>query len=225
MTEHKQAAALLSSIPAFTELDTSVLDAVAGRAVRHTYDAGQVVFLEGEACAGLHIVEQGWLKSVKTSSAGREQVVRLAGPGETLNDVGAYAGVENQATVLALESSTVWVISCRSMKELMQSHVSLTHIIARNMARRAIHLMGMVEDLSLRPVVARLARILLEHSTDGVMVRRSWSTQSEIAARLGTVPDVAHRALHSLSREGLIELERREIRILDRAGLESKALN
>ena len=56
--------------------------------------------------------------------------------------------------------------------------------------------MGMVEDLSLRPV----------------------------AARLGTVPDVAHRALHGLSREGLIKLERREIRILDRAGLESRAM-
>lgn len=39
-----------------------------------------MVFLEGEPCAGLCIVQQGWLKAVKISPAGREQVLRVMGP-------------------------------------------------------------------------------------------------------------------------------------------------
>ena len=72
-------------------------------------------------------------------------------------------------------------------------------------------------------VVARLARMLLEHSTGEVLRRRRWSTQTEMAARLGTVPDVLNRALRSLAEEGLIRIERHQIHILDRQGLRKKA--
>ena len=88
-----------------------------------------------------------------------------------------------------------------------------------------MHLMSLVEDLSLRSVVARLARHLVEQSTGDVVSRRSWSTQSEIAAQLGTVPEVLNRALRSLTEEGLIQVERHQITVIDREGLEAKALS
>lgn len=84
--------------------------------------------------------------------------------------------------------------------------------------------MKMVENLSLQTVEARLAGIFLEHSTSDVLNRRRWSTQTEMAARLGTVPDVLNRALRSLADEGLIQIERHQIQILDRKGLERKAM-
>ena len=49
-------------------------------------------------------------------------------------------------------------------------------------------------------------------------------TAMEPSTMLGTVPDVVHSALRNLSREGLIEVERRQFRILDRPGLESKGM-
>ncbi|HUW14316.1 MAG TPA: helix-turn-helix domain-containing protein, partial [Anaerolineae bacterium] len=100
----------------------------------------------------------------------------------------------------------------------------LAQAITRNLAQRVLHLMGLVEDLSLRPVAARLARVLLDHSTGEVMDRRRWSTQAEMAARLGTVPEVLNRALSGLAAEALIGIERHRIRILDREGLEAKAM-
>jgi DNA-binding GntR family transcriptional regulator len=44
-----------------------------------------------------------------------------------------------------------------------------------------------------------------------------------MAARLGTVSDVVNRALRTLTQEGLIKVERHQIQILDRKGLEIKA--
>ena len=43
----------------------------------------------------------------------------------------------------------------------------------------------------------------------------------ELAARLGTVPDVVQRALGKLAADGLIEVDRREIRIMNRQALEA----
>ena len=92
------------------------------------------------------------------------------------------------------------------------------------MADRIAYLAGMVADLSLHTVEVRLARLLLDAATEGTLVRQSWLTQAELAARLGTVPDVLSRALRTLADAGLIHVDRRQITILDRPRLTQRAL-
>ena len=213
----------LAAIPSFNGLEDSILEEIAQTAVRRDFEPKQVVFLEDEPCDGLYMVQNGWLKSVKTSSTGREQVVRFVGPGEEFSGVGVFAGTRNQATVIALEQSRVWVVVREPLLKLMERHPALTQIIIKNLAKRIHHLMALVANLSLLPVEARLAQFILDHATDEVMRRRIWSTQAEMAARLGTVPDVLNRALRSLAEEGLIKIERQRIQILNRGRLINKA--
>ena len=217
-------ARVLSAVPDFAGLDPATMEAIAGAAIRRSYDAGQVVLLEGEPCAGLYVVQEGWLKSVKISMAGREQVVRFVGPGEAFNEIGVFAGGLNQATVEALEPAKVWIVRRDPLLRLMDEHPPLAHVITQNLAKRVLYLMGLVEDLSTRSVEARLARHLLEQASEGTLHRQSWATQAELAARLGTVLDVLNRALHSLAEEGLIRVARHQILILDREGLRAKAM-
>ncbi|HSJ57623.1 MAG TPA: Crp/Fnr family transcriptional regulator [Anaerolineae bacterium] len=214
----------LAAVPYLAELDVATLEAVARAAIWRTYQAGEMVFLEGEPCAGLYVVQEGWLKSVKTSSAGREQVVRVVGPGEAFNEVGVLADASNHATVIALEPCGLWIIRREALLALLEADRHLARVITQNMARRVLHLMALVEDLSLRTVEARLARLLLEEAQEATLHRRPWATQAEMAARLGTVPDVLNRALRKLSDEGLIHVERHQIQVVDQEGLETKAM-
>ncbi|MBE9507704.1 MAG: cyclic nucleotide-binding domain-containing protein, partial [Chloroflexi bacterium] len=71
------AAQVLTAAPYFAELDPATLETVAQAAIRRDYETGQVVFWEGEPCAGLYVVQGGWLKVVKLSPDGREQVLRI----------------------------------------------------------------------------------------------------------------------------------------------------
>ena len=219
-----EAIKILTKIPAFAGLDRETLQAIAGITVRRSYHAGQVVFLEGEPCAGLYVVEDGWLKSVKISTSGREQVIRFVGPGEVFNELGAFAGGPNRVTVEALEDATVWILDGESLMRLTDRYHQLSHMIIRNLSQRVLHLIRLVEDLSLRSVQSRLARLLVETGDGDVLQRRRWSTQAEMASHLGTVPDVLNRALRSLADERLIEIDRHKIKILDRRGLEEKAM-
>jgi CRP-like cAMP-binding protein len=180
--------------------------------------------LEGDPCAGLYVVQEGWLKSVKVSPAGREQVVRFIGPGETFNEVGLLADTPNQVTVIALEAATVWLIRRDALVRLLEADRRLARAITQNLANRVLHLMSLIEDLSLRTVESRLARLLLEEAIKATLHRRQWATQAEMAARLGTVPDVLNRALRKLADEGLIRVERHQIQILNRTALEARAL-
>ena len=82
---------------------------------------------------------------------------------------------------------------------------------------------ALVEDLSLRPVINRLSRLILEEAEGDILFRPAWYTQNELAARLGTVADVVQRALSQLEADSLIQVEHQQIQILDRGGLENMA--
>jgi len=215
---------LFSSVPYFADLDDELLGSLVDTAVERRYGPEQVVFLEGEPCAGLYLVESGWLKAVKLSAQGREQALRFIGPGEVFNEIGVFAGAPNPATVITLEPATVWVVQREVMLLFLEERPRIAKSVIQNLAGRVLHLVSLVEDLSLRTVEARLARHLLERSQASAVPRERWATQAEMAARLGTVLDVLNRALHSLADEGLIAVERHRIRILDREGLEEKAM-
>ena len=213
----------LSTVPYFANLDISLIETIAQHMKVQQYDTRQVVFLEGEQDVALYIVRVGWLKAVKTSPDGREQVLHFIGPGEVFNAIGVFVESANPATVIALEPTTVWVIQQTVILKLLDQHPELGRVIIQRLAERVQQLIHMVEDLSLRTIEARLARYLIEQSTEEQMSRPRWATQAEMANRLGTVPDVLNRALRSLAKDNLIRVERHQIQILDYRGLEAKA--
>ncbi|MFW6082858.1 MAG: Crp/Fnr family transcriptional regulator [Chloroflexota bacterium] len=219
----RTAAEALSAVSYFNLLDDHLQHAISDIAIRRHYEAEEVVFLEGEACTGLHVVEEGWLKAIKISPEGREQVLRFVGPAGVVNEVGVFAKTPNPATVVTLTASTLWVIDRDAMLALLEEYPQLAQRVVQRLARRVLHLVSLVEDLSLRTVEARLARYLLERADDQTLERERWATQAEMASRLGTVLDVLNRALHQLAREGLIDVQRHEIRILDQEGLRTRA--
>lgn len=214
---------VFSSVPYFADLGTDILNAIADAATRRHYEADQVVFVEGEPCAGLYVLESGSLKVVKVSAEGREQTLRFVGPDEVFNGIGVFGDARNPATVIALEPATIWVIHRESMLQIVEEYPVVARNVIQKMAQRVSHLVSLVEDLSLRTVEARLARFLLERSETSIGRRERWATQTEMAARLGTVLDVLNRALHSLAKEGLIEVDRQQIQVLDWEGLREKA--
>src|SRR5690606_28186408 len=144
-------------------------------------------------------------------------------PGETFNEIGVFTRRPNPATAIALEPAGVWLIRREALVRLLAEHPAFGQSVMEKMAERMLFLVSLVTDLSLRPVTGRLARLVLESAASDVMPRPRWFTQAELAARLGTVPDVIQRSLRSMESEGLIAVERQQIRILNRPALEELA--
>lgn len=213
----------LSAIPYLANLDIGLIKEIAQQAKRQQYEAGQVIFLEGQRDVALYIVQSGWLKAVKSSPDGREQVLHFIGAGEAFNAIGVLVQSVNPATVIALEPATLWVIQQSIILRLIDEHPELGRIIIQHLAERIQQLIDMVEDFSLRTIESRLARYLIEQSSEEQIQRPRWATQAELANRLGTVPDVLNRALRNLAKDHLIQVERHQIQILNYEGLEIKA--
>lgn len=121
----EQARGIMKAVSYFAKLDDAALASVERAAIRRNYDAEQVILIEGEPCAGLYIVESGWLKAVRIGLDGREQVLQTLKPGETFNAISVFTDAPNQATVAALEPSVVWMVRRDILLKLMEEYPSL----------------------------------------------------------------------------------------------------
>jgi CRP/FNR family transcriptional regulator len=195
-------------------------EAVLERAIRIAYQPGEILFMQDEPCAGLHVVASGLVKVSKVSPGGREQVLRHVASGGSFNEVAVLDGGSNPATATAVETSEVLAVSRDVILAMLEEHPEFAGTMIQALAGRLRHLVELVEDLSFRQVSERVARVLLQavapHPGMGAgadLSRRV--TQQEIAEMAGTSREVVARALRLIEASGAIEVDRGEIRLLD----------
>jgi CRP/FNR family cyclic AMP-dependent transcriptional regulator len=212
----------LRRISLFTDLPQETLARLGRVAIRRTYEADEIIILEGAPCRAAYFVAEGHVRASRISSEGREQVLARLGAGQGFNTVPPFqpCGV-NHATVRAVEEVTVYAVTKEDFLRSVSEDARLALALLQDFADRLDHLTDLVEDLSLRTVQGRLARFLLEQAEAGE-VTATW-TQTEIAARLGTVREMIGRTLRAFADAGLIQIDRQRIVLLNREGLEAEA--
>ena len=216
-------AEILHKSPFFSELGEDELAEVASCVQQRTFRRGEVILLEGEAPRAVYFIVRGQVRIYRLSLEGREQVVKRLGPGGAFNFVPVLDGGPNPSSAMAWTDVTVHAIERGHFVQMLRGHPALAMAVLTDFAAKLRHMTALVEDLSLRTVGARLAKLLLTQAAGEEAVPRRM-TQQEMAAQLGTVREVVGRALAELEREELIHMERHRIVIVDRSGLEAKAM-
>jgi CRP-like cAMP-binding protein len=197
----------LRHIPYFAQLGQEELAYVAALSVERHYDRGDPILLEGEMGGALHYVRSGLVKVYKTSPGGKEQVLRLIAAGNTFNDVPALDGGPNPASAAAMEPSIIYFIRRAELHKLIVARPEVAAAIVQTLASALRHLVALVEDLSLRHVTARVAKILLDQEGASQQAQRAYHLmQQEMAALAGTAREVVGRSLKELEVAGAIEM-------------------
>lgn len=220
---------LLAQIPYFAGLDNRTLAEIERAVRRRTLAAGEVVLVEGKPCEGLYFVIRGQVRLIRGSAEGGEHVLRVLGPGATFNDIAVFDGGPNSDGAIAVGPTTVGFIPKANMAALVDRHPQVAKAALKLLSSRQRTLGSVVEDLALRDVTTRVARLLLgcmgqhEHIVEQAPEACARITHQEIASMVGSVREVVQRALKELERDGAIVLERTRIRIRDQAKLEQRA--
>jgi CRP/FNR family transcriptional regulator len=211
---------LLRAFPFFAGIDAAMHADLVARATVRAYAKGETLFLDGEPCKGLFIVQSGSVKVYKLNEAGREQIIHIQRAGDPVAELPLFDNQPYPASAAALEDARLVFIARATFEEILASHPPLCRAVITALGMRLRKMVGLVEDLSLRQVRQRLARFLLQESR-GREAFLLTQTNEELAARLGSVRDVISRTLSSLQADNLIQLTGRHVRILDREGLEA----
>ncbi len=214
---------VVSAIPYFDGLDLNALQAIRQTLFEKRVDRGEIVLLEGEPSGALFFVIEGVVKVFKTSPEGKEQILSIVRPGEAFNDVAAFDGGVNPASVQAMGPALLYGLSRNDLMKVVTGHPQFASNIVRMLARRLRQMVALVEDLSFRPVIGRVAKILLQYATDNNADPRPRLTQQDIAAMAGTAREVVGRSLKTLEEDGIIRLEKHRVVITRKQGLQQLA--
>ena len=210
----------LRALPYFEGMDDDDLSLVRDRMFERSVDRGEIIQLEGKSAEALFFVATGAVKVFKTSAEGKEQILSIVHAGESFNDIAVFDDGPTPASAQAMTPVTVYGISRHGLTGLLADYPRVALNTTRVLAIRTRQMVSLVEDLSFRHVIGRVAKILLEYATDGASPKPRL-TQQEIAAVAGTVREVVARSLKTLEEDGVIQMERHRIRITDRAALEN----
>ncbi|MBI2831545.1 MAG: Crp/Fnr family transcriptional regulator [Chloroflexi bacterium] len=211
----------LSSTPYFSVLSLDGLDSLRKSIFEKKFNRGETILYEDEDAEALYFVTSGAVKIFKTSGEGKEQILAIVRPGESFNDVPVFDGRPNPASAQAMGLVTVYGIRKENLETILREYPQVARNVIQVLAGRVRQLVELVEDLSFRHVIGRVAKILLENSGDrDTPVPRL--TQQEMAAMAGTAREVVSRSIRALEEEGLIRLDRHRIVIKDREALEDK---
>lgn len=215
----------LSTTLMFQNLETEQLQALAEIAQLQTYSKGELIFSQGEAGIGFFIVKTGRIKVFQVSPEGKEQILKLFSTGEHFAEVPAFDGGCFPASAMAIEDSDLLLFTRSEFLQLLQTQPQIAINMLAIFAQHLRRFTGLISNLSLKEVPARLAAYLLhlsEKSDNSNMIELE-ITKTQLAGILGTIPETLSRAFGRLSHEKLIKIEGASIQFLNRQGLQQKA--
>jgi CRP/FNR family cyclic AMP-dependent transcriptional regulator len=218
-------AAVLQKAALLASLSQPEMKMLAARTVRKLFSEGELLFSEGEPCNGLHIIARGKVRIFKSSASGREQVLAVNGPGESVAELPVFDGGPYPASAVAIEDTEVAFISRRDFHAYCLEHPEVALKVLSVVGARLRRLVGIIEELSFTTIRQRLISALVKLAqSEGKKTERGVefhlpASHQELANQLGTVRELISRNLMRLQAEGLLDVDARNIVVKDMEGL------
>ncbi|HHW11351.1 MAG TPA: Crp/Fnr family transcriptional regulator [Firmicutes bacterium] len=215
----------LERVPIFAGLSREEKLEVAQISSSRSYDKGEMVYQAGDAGGTLFVLYTGKVKLFRLDADGREQVLRVIGPGEFMGELSLFSSLPLTDNALALEDSIMCVLQGERLKELMSKYPSIAFKVMDELSRRLEAAERRIEAISLHTVTRRVAGALLELSAGKNEIILPMSKR-DLASQLGMSQETLSRKLTELENEGLIGLRgQRRILIKRRPELENLSRN
>ena len=216
--------AALSEIALFAALSEGELQGLAQRAVEKRFASGEILFWEGEACAGIFLIVEGSVKIFRTSPGGREVMLSIETAPASVAELPLFDGGPYPASVRVVEPVVALFVNKTDFQQFCRQNPDVALKVLAVVGRRLRQLVVLVETITFGSVTQRLARMLLDASSGvGSQLFDLPATHQELASRLGTVREVISRNLGRFRAQGLIRIQDRQVEIINRAGLLQEA--
>ncbi|MBV9527360.1 Crp/Fnr family transcriptional regulator [Sphingomonas sp.] len=206
--------------------ERAIRGAVAGS---RTIAADEIFVRSGDELNSATILLSGWMSRSKDLPSGERQVTELHVAGDIV-DLHGFTLKRLDHDVMTLTECVVATLPHERLLEITSGNPHLARVYwFQTNVDAAIHREWAL-SLGQRSAISRMASLFCElHMRLSVVGRTNGEgyefplTQRELSECLGLTVVHANRTLQELRRRGLVELENRFVRILDRSGLEGLA--
>ena len=216
----------LSMLPLFHDMDPVELGRLAQGCKLRRLARGDAVFHLGDPCNEFHVAVMGQVKLFAISPAGQEKIIEIVGPGNSFGEALMFTDRPYFINAQALTDTVVLSVAKATLLEEIGRDTRFCMRMLAGLSRRLHGLVSDVQAYALHSGVERVIGYLMRDMPDDVksgdeeVPERPQRvllpvSKGTIASRLSMTPEYFSRVLHELEAKGLIEMDKREIRIPD----------
>jgi len=221
--------ATLSLSEIFSGLKASELSVIADVCRARSLKKQEVLFREGDKAEGLYVIQSGQMCIYRIVPNGRRQIIHVFGAGDSFAEVVIAAKDTYPANAVALKPSQVILVPRAPLQELITRNPQLALNIVASISLHMKALLQSLHTIKGHHAEGRLAAWLLENAGDaggadaGGQIVTLPLTKKVLAGQLGVQGETLSRMLAHFKKERVLDVSKRQIRILNRARLEACA--
>jgi len=205
-----------SAVELFRDLRSSQLRQIKEKSEVREYDAGHIFFRPGEEGEALFLLERGGVQTFRESGT-KKLIIADLKPPAVFGEMACVGQHMYHCSAQATKASRIRYLSRANMDAVLREYPEVTRRLLDLVGERFLQVLLNLEERSFRPLIPRLAKLLLNNAEDNCIRDL---THKEIAERLHVYRESATSALGELRKAGIIAIERKCIRITDGARLE-----
>jgi CRP-like cAMP-binding protein len=199
---------LIRRVPLFSMLTVTQGDAVAAAVVKRRFKRGEAIVEQGKQSNALSIILTGRARVIATDPRGREVILATMRPGDYVGEMSLIDNEPHSATVMAEIQTDALILGRLEFARCLPENSSMAYAVMKGLVQRLRQADRKIESLALMDVYGRVARALLEFSSedsDGNAVIRDKVSRQDLAKMVGASREMVSRVMKDLEERGFIE--------------------
>ncbi|MCE7939674.1 hypothetical protein DCC79_10475 [bacterium] len=204
----------------FQDLSSEHLARLAMHVQHRHFNAGDVIFEEGDPGNAVFLIGDGEVKIAVKSPTDRDITLALLGPGDAFGELSLLDNSPRSATATATAPTTLLVVHRRDFMSLVESDMTALRGLLSALSRIIRNMNQRLADIAMLDVHGRMAKALFElaarhgqKTDDGLVIDRD-VTIDDLAGLVGMYPVQVERLMRDYQYEYLLKYENRRITIL-----------
>ena len=218
---HETKLAYLSNIEIFQDLTTSELAEMDRQITMSTCEPGKIFYMPEDSGEVLFLLKKGRVQLYRISPNGKKLVVATLGPGTIFGEMSLVGQGMHNTFAESIDECLLCVMSRADVERLMREKPKVAFRFVESLGDRVTQLESRLEEIAFKSIPARLASLLLrlaDEQGDGTIVKGY--THQDLGEMLGTYRETITQTLNDFKGDGLVEISRKQVAILDRNRLE-----
>ena len=213
----------LQMVDIFQDLTPAEMGEIDRATTLTTCRRGKILYMPEDTSEVLFLLQEGRIQLYRISPDGKKLVIATIGPGAIFGEMTLIGQGMHNTFAEAIEDCVLYVMSREDVERLLVTKPKVALRIFENLGRRLKEAEARVEEIAFKGIPARLASLLLHLADERGGDTISGLTHQDLGEQIGTYRETTTQTLNVFKAEGLIEIGRKRITILDREGLEQVA--
>jgi len=184
---------------------------------------GRILYMPEDTSEVLFLLKEGRIQLYRISPDGKKLVIATIGPGAIFGEMTLIGQGMHNTFAEAVEDCVLYVMSREDVERLLITKPKVALRIFESLGRRLTEAEARLEEIAFKGIPARLASLLLQLADEADGDTVTGLTHQDLGEQIGTYRETTTQTLNVFKAEGLIEIGRKRITILDREGLQRVA--